>query len=126
LLRLLFLVSISLAAAWAASSRRLLSRGWPPQWQKAASLAGTLSLGILALAWLPWMPRTAMHDSVHLATLAALPDRTVSLNFKLPARAELERRYHALAHVPPRVTPPDHWAAARNFDVLFFVLETPP
>jgi len=72
------------------------------------------------------MPRTACHFSVHLATIAALPDFAASSGLSSRSQAELEQRYRQLSQAPQRNGTPAYWALARNYDVLFYVLETTP
>ena len=126
LFRILALVGMVLIAACIASRCNIRSKVWVRRNQWAGIMLWALSLGVTGLSWLPWMPRTALHFSVHLATIAALPDSTVSTSLSSRSRAELEQRYRQLAQVPQRNGPPAYWASARDYDVLFYILETTP
>ncbi len=93
---------------------------------------GTLGLwgfafGVTFAAWLPWLPTVPYHTSVfECAVKTFVADDTLDTStYANLTLDELTRRYRELTHSPePRET--CHWAAARDCDVLIFVLETAP
>lgn len=124
--RLLILISAVLVAWMLASSQKFRSSNWLPRYQRLASAACLVFLGITGLAWLPWMPPTACHSSVHLATLAALPNLKSTSDLASLPIAELKQRYRQISAAPAPRREPANWGKARGYDVLFFVLETTP
>jgi len=122
--RATLLIAAVLAAAVLASFRRV-PRVWQPV-LKGALVLWIVLLGVTELAWLPWMPRTASHSSVHLASLAALPDSSAASSLGSLSRHQLQQKYRQLTHAPEPSSAAAHWASARDYDVLFFVLETTP
>ena len=121
---LISLVASAILWTWGVH-RGSISRTWIQRTRNATTVLWVLSIGITGVAWLPWIPPTAGHSSVQLATVAALPDSPSSSKLSSLPRSELERRYRQLAQVPLRSSPA-YWASARDYDVVFYIFETTP
>jgi len=124
--RTLTLSAVVAMAAMMAPIRNVLPGAWVRRSRAAVLVTWAVLVLITGLSWLPWMPRTSGHSSVLLASIAALPDPALVSSLGSLSQAELGHQYRLLSQAPQRKSTPSYWGAARDYDVLFFVLETTP
>lgn len=124
--RLISLVLVALLAFILVLRRWRLPARWRPAAAKASLGVWIVLLGITASSWLSAMPPTASHASIHLATVAQLLNPEPGSKLGQLSQAALNQRYRRISSAPDPNQNSAFWAAAPDYDVLFFVLETTP
>jgi Sulfatase len=124
--RLVTLIIAVLAAATLLSFRGRLPARWLRGIAAAPGGIWILSLALTAISWLPRMPATNSHSSIQLASIGALLESEPGTTWGPLSLAELQARYRSISGAPTGKANPEYWAAAADYDVLLFVIETMP
>ncbi len=105
-----------------------LARTAEQRWRIPGSMALSCLLLVLALSWLPRVPRTSYHASALLGALNAfwLEGDVETKEFAGLSVPELLSQYRELTHAPLSQRNPRYWGKAKGSNVLFIVLETAP
>lgn len=113
------------AMAWRASKRLLL-----PVMARGYTLAAILWIACVPLAiaaWLPWMNPTRFHtDMISLTVESLFPSDTSAGVYQGLSIEALRPIYHKLVNAPDLNSPRPYWGAAKDYDVVFFIMETGP
>jgi sulfatase-like protein len=82
----------------------------------------------LAIAsWFPWMRPTRFHSSMISLTVESLfPSESGAGKYQGLSIHALRPTYQQLANVPGLGSPRLYWGAAKDYDVVFFIMETGP
>lgn len=127
---LLVVAAVGVLTRWAVRKDR--GPGHAPLTRRPMRIAAGLAYaGLLLLtlaAWVPWMRTTPYHTSILVTAVRAFfaGDEVDRGEFLALTPAELIGRYREMTGAPAPRTTREHWAVARDCDVLIFVFETGP
>ncbi len=133
LMRVGILLAFIAAASWWSIRQSATIEKNPSKerlWRRALAIGFLGSIAIVAILWLPGVPRTSYHQSILLESVKTL----VGIDAEVVDRKEfiglgprqLVAQYRELTHAPPPEEDPRYWGKAAGFDVLLVVLETGP
>lgn len=116
---------IAAIVAWRVSRPLLL-----PMKKRGYTWAAILWIACVPLAiasWFPWINPTRFHtDMISLTVESLFPSDTSAGKFQGLSIEALRPMYQKLVNAPGLHSPRPYWGAAKDYDVVFFIMETGP
>ena len=119
------LVAAAMVMGWRAVARR--REAVVNAVYSAAAIAWIVCIPLLFASWLSWMNPTRFHTSmISLSVESMFPSDAGAGKYKGLSIDALRPIYQKLANAPEMASAGSHWGAAKDYDVVFFIMETGP